>query len=121
MYQLKEGGEWIKYPILQRFALVMATAFNSNSEAERALSVQTDLHRDPKRNLMSQESFEAHMQVHYCVEEKYSKELCSKCIEHKASNTTPPTHCHCCVAVIDSQMKENCKTAWRRELTTQQM
>ena len=120
MYQLKEGGaNWIKYPVLPRFALVLATAFNSNSEAERGFSVETDLHRDPKRNLMAQETFEANMQVHYGVEGKHSKELCSKCIEHKASSTTPPPHCHCCVAEIGPQMKENCKKAWRTEMTRQ--
>ena len=36
---LKEGG-WKKYYILPRFALASATLFNSNSEWERAFSVQ---------------------------------------------------------------------------------
>ena len=57
--------------------MVLAIAFNSNSEAERRFSVPTDVHRDPTRNSMSQETFEVQMQVHYGVEGKHSKELCS--------------------------------------------
>ena len=111
VYQLKEGeANWIKYPVLPRFALVLATAFNSNSQTERGFSVQTDLHRNHTRNSMAQETFEANMQVHYGVEGKHSKELCSKCIEHKAPS-------HCCVAEIGPQMKESCKKADRTEET----
>ena len=118
--QVTEGeSNWLKYPILSRFALVLATGFNSNSEAERGFSVQTDLHRDPKRNLMSQDTFEANMQIHYDVEGKQTEELCSKCVKHKAADTTPPKHCHCCVAEISTQTKENCKAAWKEEKARQ--
>ena len=89
-----DGGEWSRYPILSRFALVLATAFNSNSEAERGFSIQSDIHRNPKRNCMDQDTFEAQMQVHYGVEDKQSKALCTKSIEHKAAGTTP-SHCQC--------------------------
>ena len=119
--QMTEGeSNWLKYPILSRFALVLATGFKSNSEAERGFSVQTDLHRDPKRNLMSQDTFEANMQIHYGVEGKQTEELCSKCVKHKAADTTPAKHCHCCVAEISTQMKENCKAAWKEEKTKKQ-
>ena len=94
-----------------RFPLVLATAFNSNSEAERGFSVQSDIHRNPKRNCMDQDTFEAQMQVHYGVEDKQSKALCTQCIEHKAAGITPPSHCHCCVAKISDVMKNNGQTA----------
>ena len=67
-------NHWEKYTILPRFALSLGTTFNSNSETERAFSVETDIHRDPKRNQMSQETFDSHMQVHYGVEDKKSRD-----------------------------------------------
>ena len=89
---LKEGDDdsWAKYPLLPRFAFAMSTIFNSNSEAERGFSVQTAVHRNPKRNMMLQETFEAHMQVHYGVECQQSKELCSTCSKHQAAKTRQP-------------------------------
>ena len=42
-------------PSCQDFA--MSTIFNSNSEAERGFTVQMDVHRNPKRNMMLQETF----------------------------------------------------------------
>ena len=107
----EEETEWKKYPTLGRFALALGTAFDSNSEAERAFSVQTDIHRNPRRNLMGHDTFDAHMQIHFGVEGKGSKELCSKCNDHKAAQTRPPHHCHCNVAEGSEVMKNNCKTA----------
>ena len=120
--KLTEGdGEWIKYNVLPRFAFALGTAFNSNSEAERAFSCQTDIHRNPKRNLMIQETFDAHMQVHYGVEGKSSREVCTKCIQYKASGSNPPHHCHCCIAKIGDDMKEDCKKKWLADKNRQEL
>ena len=114
--KLTEGG-WERYKILPRFALAFGTMFNSNSESERAFSVQTDIHRNPKKNLMNQETFDGHMQVHFGVEGKEVKKLCSTCLKHENASTadnksTPHHHCHCSVAPIDQQMKDTCKRMW---------
>ena len=45
---LTEGDGWAKYPLLPRFVMAMAIMFNSNSEIERAFSVQTDIHTKPE-------------------------------------------------------------------------
>ena len=118
---LKEGG-WKKYYILPRFALAFGTLFNSNSESERAFSVQTDIHRNPKRNLMDQDTFDGHLQIHYGVECKEVKALCTTCVDYaKASSedkkVIPPHHCHCSVAPISEQMKETCKNMWNANQT----
>ena len=113
---LKEGG-WKKYYILPRFALAFGTLFISNSESKRAFSVQTDIRRNPKRNLMDQDTFDGHLQIHYGVECKEVKALCTTCVDYaKASSedkkVIPPHHCHCSVAPISEQMKETCKNMW---------
>ena len=46
-------GNWPKYDILHIFSLVTDTFFNTNSEVERALSVETDIHYNSVRNRMS--------------------------------------------------------------------
>ena len=107
-----QEGSWERYEILPRFAKALGTVFNSNSETERAFSVQSDIHRNPKKNQMSQSSFDSHMQIHYEVESKQSRANCQKCIdsEHQAS---PKLHCHCCDAEITKEMIVNCKEASR--------
>ena len=99
----------------------MGTVFNSNPEAERASSVQTDIHRNPKGNLMIQETFESHMQIHYGVEGHQSREVCPRCIQHKASQTRQPHHCHCSVAEMSDAMREDSKNAWKVEKNRQQL
>ena len=69
---IKEG-DWPKYEVLPRFALALATIFNSNSECERNFSHQTRLARDPTKNKMSQKMFDAHLQIRSGVESKDSK------------------------------------------------
>ena len=109
--KLKEG-DWERYEIPPRFAKALGTVFNSNSETERAFSVQSDIHRNPKKNTMSQGSFDSHMQIHYGVESKQSRVNCQKCIdsEHREN---PVPHCHCCVAEITGEMRVNCREASR--------
>ena len=102
---LKEG-DWQRCELLPRFAKALGTIFNSNSETERAFSVQSDIHRDPKKNLMSQEMFDSHMQIHYGVESKESKSSCLKCKEN-IGKKSPQPHCHCSVAEITAEMKIN--------------
>ena len=116
VYNIQEA-DWKKYPILPRFVFILATLFNS--ESERGFSVQTDIHRDPKRNMMIQETFDAHMQVHYGVECEKSREMCEQCIKHIGSDTKPQHHCHCTVAEITDAMVEDSRTSWRLELERQ--
>ena len=119
---LTEGDvSWPKFPLLPRLAMVMATAFISNSETEHAFSVQTDIHRDPKRNLMLQETFDAHMQVHYGVEGQATKEKCEKCVSYKLSQSKVPHHCHCVAAEISDKMLNDTKTVWQVETNRQKL
>ena len=106
--QLK-SGEWSKYDILPRFALAMGTFFNSNSEVERGFSVETDLSRDPKKNRMSQELLEAHMQIHYGVESflNFDKQDCKPC-----NSGRKRAHCHCSMAEITDEMISESKKAY---------
>ena len=108
---LKED-DWSRYEVLPRFAKALGTIFNSNSETERAFSVQSDIHRDPKRNQMSQDMFDSHMQIHFCVESKASKSSCVKC-KDDVGKKCPQPHCHCSVAKITTEMKDNCKDAYK--------
>jgi hypothetical protein len=101
--------------------MFMATAFISNSETERAFSVQTDIHRDPKRNLMLQETFEAHMQIHYGIEGQATKEKCEKCVSYKLSQSKVPHHCHCVAAEISDKMLNDTKTVWQVETNRQKL
>lgn len=119
--ELREGG-WIKYPILPWFALAFGTLFNSNSETERAFSVQTDIHRDLKRNLMIQETFDAHMQIHFGVEGEDVRKKCKLCREAKLKSTKekeikPFHHCHCSLAPIDKNMIDKCRKMWNANQT----
>ena len=79
----------------------MGAFFNSNSEVERAFSVETDIHRDPKRNRMNQLMLDAHMNVRYGVESElsYNKNECAQC---NSSRKKP--HCHCSKAEINGEM-----------------
>ena len=108
---LKEG-DWARYEVLPRFAKSLGSIFNSNSETERAFSVQSDIHRNPKRNLMSQDMFDSHMQIRFGVESKASKASCIKCKEN-VGKKAPQPHCHCSVAKITTEMKVNCKDAYK--------
>ena len=84
------------------------------TDTARAVSVQTNIHRNPKKNSMCQDT---HMQVHYGVNQKSNVALCAKCTKHKAAATHIPRHCHCCVAVITEDMLENCSIAWKVQKT----
>ena len=64
--ELKDA-DWPRYPVLCRFAKALGTVFNSNSETERAFSVEGDIHKNPKKNHMAQDTLDCHMQVKYGV------------------------------------------------------
>lgn len=81
---ITEGeGEWQVYSNLSRFVMSLGTAFNSGSEQERGFSRQSDIHRDPKRNKMSHNTLDCHMQVKYGMESKETVKKCPKCRERK--------------------------------------
>ena len=114
---LQENG-WPKYKVLPRFALAMATIFNSNSECERVFSKQTQLSRDPARNRMSQKTLESHLSIKAGVEGYESKTNCKKCkvIDDKleVGIETKTYHCHCSVAPITQELKDACTSSWRK-------
>ena len=71
---------------------------------------------------MDQDTFDGHLQIHYGVECKEVKALCTTCVDYaKASSedkkVIPPHHCHCSVAPISEQMKETCKNMWNANQT----
>ena len=107
--KLQSGGEWSKYDILPRLALAMGTFFNSNSEVERGFSVETDITRDPKKNRMSQDLLDSHMQIHYGVESplNYDKAGCRPC-----NSGRKRAHCHCSQATITEEMVNQSKKAY---------
>ena len=92
--------------------MALGTFFNSNSEVERAFSVETDINRDPKKNRMGQELLEAHMQIRYGVESplNYDKNLCHQCL-----NSRKRPHCHCSYAVVNDDMLNRFKKAYLTE------
>ena len=108
---MKEG-EWPKYDVLPRFALALGAFFNSNSEVERAFSVQTDIHRDPKKNRMNQDSLDAHMNIRFGVESKlsYNELQCATC----QSNRKRP-HCHCSISAITEDMVDKFDGAYKKD------
>ena len=117
-YWLKVGelleGEWKVYEVLPRLALVLGTPFNSAAEMERGFSVQSDILRDPKRNRMSHDTLDTHMQIKYGMESKDTRDRCSKC-KDDPSISCP---CHCKIAEISDVMRSNCAQAWRATLSS---
>ena len=77
------GDDWPLFDVLPRLARALGTPFNSGSEMERSFSIQTDVHRDPKRNLMSSETLDTHMQVRCGVEAMSNREKCNTCMAKK--------------------------------------
>ena len=126
--EVTEGSEgWQVYEVLPRLARVLGSAFNSGSEMERGFSVQSDIVRDPKRNRMSHETLDSHMQVRFGVECEQSRRKCSDCNTRKEISRKEDVDktdiekkiekrsclCHCKVAEISDAMKLNCSKAWR--------
>ena len=105
---IKEG-KWNVYEILPRFALVLGTPFNSGAEMERGFSVQSNIHKDPKRNRMRHETLDSHMQIRFRVECKENQEKCEKCKDGGKCL------CHCKFAEISDTMRRNCSQAWRKD------
>ena len=128
--EITEGEEkiWKKYEVLPRFAKALGTPFNSGSSMERAFSRETDITRDPKRNRMSNETLDAHMQIHYGVECRESRSKCPICstkekIGQKDDKDKTSVElkeerklcvCHCKYAEISDKMLSNCADAARQ-------
>ena len=104
-----KDGDWPRFKMLPRFARALGTVFNSNSEAERAFSVQGDIHKTPKKNHMDQDTLDCHIQVRYGVESKENKEACGRCKEEiEPVSFNLRSHCHCSAASISDKMITNC-------------
>ena len=104
--KIKEG-KWVVYEVLPRLALVLGTPFNSGAEMERGFSIQSDIHRDPKRNQMSHETLDSQMQIRFGMESKESRSKCDKCRD----NADARCLCHCKFAEISDVMRMNCSNA----------
>ena len=107
--KIEEGQGWKVFEVLPKLALVLGTPFNSGAEMERGFSVQSDIHRDSKRNQMKHKTLDAHLQIRYGVESKETREKCQHC--SGASSSSCP--CHCRVAPITEDMRTNVASAWR--------
>ena len=103
-------GDWPKYEEFPRFVLSMGSFFPSNSVVEKTFSVETDIHRDPRKNLMSQDILDAHMQIRFGVESELSfdRNSCDQC-----NSTRKRPHCHCSKAVINEEMRNRFKEAYK--------
>ena len=125
---LTEGDDnWSVYEVLPRLARGLGTHFNSGSEMERAFSRQSDIHRDPKRNGMTHETLDSHMQIRYGIECLDAKRKCSTCmlkvqLSEKDDNEETEVEkteekkicvCHCKYSEITDEMMVNCGEAWR--------
>ena len=71
--------------------------------------METDLVRDPKKNRMSQDLLEAHMQIHYGVESflNFDKQDCKPC-----NSGRKRAHCHCSMSEITDEMISESKKAY---------
>ena len=116
---------WCVYEILPRFARALGTAFNSGSECERSFSVQSDVHRDIKRNRMSHLTLDSHLQIRFGIEAKSSRDKCDSCskrkekdvVETDAKTNKSVCDCHCDYSEIPQEMVDNCAEAWRDHLS----
>ena len=103
-------GIWKVFEVLPRLALVLGTPFNSGAEMERGFSVQSDIHRNPKRNQMSHDTLDSHMQIRYGIESRETKDKCEKCGGDGDAKTK--CACHCKLAEISDDMRMNCSKAY---------
>ena len=103
-------GIWKVFEVLPRLALVLGTPFNSGAEMERGFSVQSDIHRNPKRNQMRHDTLDSHMQIRYGIESRETKDKCEKCGGDGDAKVKCP--CHCKLAEISDDMRMNCSKAY---------
>ena len=119
-YWMKVGeitdGEasWVRYLVLPRFALAMGVKHNDTSTVERTFSIMNYVHQNKQRNSMKQDMLDSHLHIRSGVESKENKNLCKKCTE-----PVPVEHCHCSVAEVTEEMREECRKAWLKCTTAQ--
>ena len=123
-------GEWELFEVLPRFARALGTPFNSGSEMERGFSRQSDITRDVKRNRMTHETLDSHMQIHYGMESRETKQNCDVCVlkekiagkeskdltEVEKKTGKKVCVCHCKYSEITNTMMSNCAVAWKAEI-----
>ena len=134
--EVTEGeGEWQVYEVLPRLARAFGTPFNSGSEMERGFSRESDITRDPKKNRMTHETLDSHMQIHYGIECAESKQKCNRCIQKAVIAEKKPELlteqekkeekkvciCHCKYSEISSTMLANCSEARKAETEKAQL
>ena len=102
-------ARWQRFPILPRFAFAMAVKHNDTSDVERQFSVMNNIFQDKQRNAMSQDMLDSNLHVRSGVESKQNKKKCPKCAEPE-----PTPHCHCTLAEVTPEMRQNCVKAWER-------
>ena len=94
---------------------------------ERGFSVESDIHRDVKRNAMSHETLESHMQIRFGVESKEARDKCPTCATKKLiaqkddqnkseadmQAEKKSCRCHCDFSPISQELVNHCTSAWR--------
>ena len=105
-----KDGTWPRYEVLWRFALALGTKYDATSDVERSFSVMNYIHQNSQRNMMSQETLNAHLHIRSAVENKESIAKCDKCQRGEFKN-----HCHCRHFEITDSLRARCKTARRLE------
>ena len=102
-------ARWQRFPILPRFAFAMAVKHNDTSDVERQFSVMNNIFQDKQRNAMSQDMLDSNLHVRSGVESKQNKKKCPKCAEPE-----PTPHCHCTLAEVTPETRQNCVKAWEK-------
>ena len=102
-------ARWERFSILPRFAFSMAVKHNDTSVVERQFTVMNNIHQDKQRNAMSQDMLDSNLHVRSGVESKQNRKKCHKCSEPK-----PTPHCHCTLAEVTPEMRQNCVKAWEK-------
>ena len=105
--KLTEGAaDWQRYEILPRFAMALGTKHDATGDVERGFSTMNVIHQNKQRNLMEQDTLNAHMHIKAGVEGKDVTMKCNKC---KVLPISP--HCHCELFEVSDLMREKCKVA----------
>ena len=110
---LTDGG-WKRFNILPSFAVALSVLFSSNSEVERHFSLMNNIHQNKQRNCLSQETLNAILHIRSGVESSLVRKNCGKCEMPSAE-----PHCHCSLVDITGDIREHCKQAHSKYVSSQ--
>ena len=106
-------GDWKRFEILPSFANAMGVILCSNSEVERWFSVMNNIHQNKQRNCLSQNTLDSMLHIRSGVESNKTRQNCEQC-----SLDSDKRHCHCSVVDITGEIREACKKASSKYLTS---